>query len=197
MKNIVLYLALLISIAFTGCNQIKLENNEAEGLIKKTLELPKTYRYDVGWGEGVSMFGASGPLDALQSEGLITYNIEYHGAFSDPSLYLSPTDKGNPYFLGQNSNVYKFKTNDIDFDQITGISIDKETQTATVRFTLKATNVTPVARALKREGYIKYSLDNSLPGELIYKKFDNGWQLESNQNKSSNEIVNEILKGND
>jgi hypothetical protein len=99
--------------------------------------------------------------------------------------------------LGQNYNVYKFKTNDIDFDQITGISIDKETQTATVRFTLKSTNVTPVALSLKSEGYIKYSLDNSIPGELIYKKFDNGWQLESNQNKSSNEMVNEIIKGND
>lgn len=195
MKNTVLIIALLMSIAFTGCNQVKLENNETEGLIKKTLELPKTYRDDCGWDSGVSMFGASGKLDALQADGLITYNIEYHGAFNDPSLNLSPTDKGKPYFLGQNSNIYKFKTNDIDFDQITGISIDKETKIATVRFTLKATNVTPVARSLSRKGYIKYSLDNPLNGEIIFKKFDNGWQLESDQNKSSNDMVNQILNG--
>lgn len=195
MKNTVLIIALLMSIAFTSCNPVKLDNIEAKGLINKTLELPKTYRDDCGWGSGVSMFGASGKLDALQADGLISYNIEYHGAFTDPSLYLTPTDKGKPYFMGQNSNIYMFKTNDIDFDQITGISIDKETQTATVRFTLKATNVSPIARSLSREGYIKYSLDNPINGELIFKKFDNGWQLQSDQNKSSNDIVNQMLKG--
>lgn len=79
--------------------------------------------------------------------------------------------------------------------KITGISIEKESQIATVRFTLKATNITPIARTLSRIGYIKYSLDNALSGELIFKKFNNGWQLHSDQNKSSNEIVNEILKG--
>lgn len=194
MKNKLLIIALFIAIALTSCNQVKLENNEAEGLLKRTLELPKTYRRDVGWGSGVSMFGASGPLDALQSDGIITYNIEYNGAFTDPSLYLTVTDKGKPYFLGQNSNVYMFKIHDIDFDQITGISVDKETKTATVRFTLKATNVTPVARALSSE-YIKYSLDNPISGELIFKKFDNGWQLQSDQNKSSNDRVNQMLNG--
>lgn len=193
MKNTLLIIALLITI--TSCNQVKLENNEAEGLIKKTLELPKTYRRDVGWGSGVSMFGASGPLDALKSNGLITYNIEYHGAFSDPSLYLTTTEKGKPYYLGQNSNVYMFKIHDIDFDQITGISVDKETKTANVRYTIKATNVTPVARALSSNGYIEYSLDNPLNGELIFKKFDNGWQLQSDQNKSSSELLNQILDG--
>lgn len=195
MKNRLLIIVLFIAIVFTSCNQVKLENSEAEGLIKKTLELPKTYRRDVGWGSGVSMFGASGPLDALQSAGLIKYNIEYHGAFTDPSLYLKPTEQGKPYFLGQNANVFMFKIHDIDFDQITGISVDKETKTATVRYTLKATNVTPVARALSGQGYIKYSLDNPLNGELIFKKFDNGWQLQSDQNKSSNDIVNHMLNG--
>ena len=195
MKNIKFIFMLLISIALSSCNQTKLDNSEAAGLIKKTLELPKTYREDCGWGSDVSMFGAAGKLDALKEDGLISYNIEYHGAFTDPSLYLTPTDKGKPYFMGQNSNIFMFKTNDIDFDQITGISIDKETQIATVRFTLKATNISPIARSLSRKGYIKYSLDNPINGELIFKKFDNGWQLQSDQNKSSNEIVNEMLKG--
>lgn len=194
MKNTLLIIVLFMGIALTSCNQFKLDNNEAEGLIKKTLELPKSYRYDVGWGNGVSMFGASGPLDALQSAGLITYNIKYHGAFTDPSLYLSTTDLGKPYFLGQNSNVYKFKTNDIDFDKITGISINKESQTAIVRFSLKATNVTLAGYALAREKYIKYSLTGPIMGELVYKKFDSGWQLETEQGKSNSELLNQILE---
>jgi len=194
MKNAVVTISILMSIALTSCNQVKLDNIEAEGLIKKTLELPKTYRDDCGWSSDISMFGAAGKLDVLQADGLIYYNIEYHGAFTDPSLYVTPTDKGKPYFLGQKSNIYMFKTNDIDFNQINGISIDKETQTATVRFTLKATNVSPIAHSLSKGGYINYSLDDPINGELIFKKFDNGWQLQSDQNKSSSEIVNQFLK---
>lgn len=189
-------LAFIVSVLFSSCKQLKLENEEAEGLVKKSLELPKTDVYSVGWGPGVSMFGASGPLDALQKEELITYEIEYHGAFSDPTLTLTPTDKGQPFLKGNNENVYKFKTNEIDFDKILGISINKENQTATVRFTLKATNITPIATALKKEGYIKHSLNNPFQGELIYKKFDTGWQLQSNSNKSSSEMVKEIIKNN-
>lgn len=184
---------LFISIALASCNQVKLNNDEAADLVKKTLELPKQYREDIGLG-----WGASTWLDALQEDGLIIYNIEYHGAFTDPTLSLFPTDKGQPYYLGQgenNSNKYMFKTNYIDFDQITGISIQKESQTAIVRFSLKATNITPIARTLSKINYIKYSLDNPIIGELIFIKFDNGWQLQSYQNKSSNEIVNEMLKG--
>ena len=155
--------------------------------------MPKSYREDIGLG-----FAATSWLDALQEDGLIIYQIEYHGAFSDPSLYLFPTESGQPYFLGQsgsNSNEYMFKTNDIDFDQITGISIDKKSQTATVRFTLKATNITPVARSLKRINYLKYSLDTPINYQLVFKKFDTGWQLQSGQSRSSDEILSEILKG--
>jgi len=193
MKTIKLIFLLLLTLAFSSCNQFKLDNTEAEGLIKKTLELPKSYSYSVGWGPGVSMWGAGGKLDALQSDGLITWHDEPNG-WSDNILYLNPTEQGKPFLISTSGNIYTFKIHDIDFEQITGISIDKNTQTATVRYTLKATNVTPIAQSLSRGGYIKYSLDNPLNGELIFKKFDNGWQLQSDQNKTSNEIVNEMLK---
>jgi hypothetical protein len=192
MKKIKLIFILLLLVMFSSCNQIKLENNEAIDLIKKTLELPKSYSEEIGLG-----WGATSWLDALQEDGLIIYNIEYHGALTDPSLYLFPTETSTPYYLGQDSGSgkYMFKTNDLEFDQITGISIQKESQTAMVRFSLKATNITPVARTLSKISYIKYSLDNPITGELIFKKFDRGWQLQSDQNKTSNDMVNEILKG--
>jgi len=41
MKNTLL-IALVISIVLIGCNQVTLDNNEAEALIKKTLELNST-----------------------------------------------------------------------------------------------------------------------------------------------------------
>jgi hypothetical protein len=185
---------LFILITLSGCNRVNLDNIEATELIKKTLQLPKQYREDIGLG-----WGASSWLDALQADGFIVYTIEYHGAFSDPSLYLFPTDKGHPYYLGKdpNSNKYMFKTNDIDFDQITGVAIQKSSQTATIRFNIKATNITPIALSLRKINYIKYSLDNPISGELIFKKFDNGWQLQSGSNKSSNDLLSDILKVNE
>lgn len=193
MKTTKLIFVLLLTLALSSCNQVKLDNIEAEGLIKKTLELPKSYSYNVGWGPGVSMWGAGGKLDALQNDGLLTWRSEPNG-WSDNILYLNLSEKGKPFLISHNENIYTFKIHDIDFDQITGISIDKNTQIATVRYTLKATNVTPIALSLSRGGYIKYSLDNPLSGELIFKKFNTGWQLQSDQNKTSNEMVNDILK---
>ena len=148
MKNNKLIFILLVFIAFSNCTQLKLENNEAEVLIKKTLELPKQYREDIGLG-----YGASTWLDALQTDGFIIYTIDYHGAFTDPSLTLFPTDAGRPYYLGQDpndSNKHRFKTNDIDFYQIVGISVQKESKTATIRYSLKASNITPIARTLSK-----------------------------------------------
>jgi len=184
---------LFFTLAFSSCNQVRLDNNEAEELIKKTLELPKSYSYCVGWGQNASMWGAASKLDALQNDGLITWQDEPNG-WEERILYLEPTEKGKPFLIRKNGNEYTFKIHDIDFDQINGISIDKNSQTATVRFTLKSTNVTPIARSLSSGGFIKYSLDNLLNGELIFKKFDNGWQLQSDQNNTSNEIVNKLLK---
>ena len=193
MKKAIILFLLSAFLMISGCNQLSLNNIEAEGLIKNILELPKSYREDIGLG-----FGASTWLDALQNDGLITYHIEYSGPWNT-YLYLNPTENGNSFYLGvdpQNSNIHRFKTNDIDFDQIIGISVSKESQTATIRFSLKATNITPVASSLKRVGRIKYPLDLPISAELVFKKFDSGWQLLSDQNKSSNELVNQFLNGN-
>jgi hypothetical protein len=111
-KNILINMFAII-VAFSSCNQLKLDNVEAGDLVKKTLELPKKYREDIGLG-----FGATSWLDALQNDGLITYNIEYSGPWNT-YLYLNPTDKGKPFYLGQdpkNSNIHRFLTNNIDFE---------------------------------------------------------------------------------
>ena len=79
-----------------------------------------------------------------------------------------------------------FKTFDIGFNDISGIALDKDQQTATVRFTIKAINITPVGRLLEQ------NVDAPRSGELVFKKFDKGWQLQSNQNISSVDLVKQI-----
>ena len=184
--GIIIVIILIINL-LTNCNQLKLENQEAKQLIIKALNLPQSYRKDIG------SFTSSTPLDELQNEGLINYSFTYWGINTD--LNLNATEKGKPYYLGQDSKTgnYMFKTNDIDFNEITGIAVNKDQQTATIRFSLIATNVTPVAKALKRVNWISYDINAPINGELVFKKFDNGWQLQSEQNESSIDLLNKII----
>lgn len=193
MKNSILIFATIALAILFGCNQTKLTNDEAKVLIIKTLNLPVTYRHDIN--KRPSM-GSGFELDGLRSAGLIA-GSEYLDV--NRPIEIQITETGQSSFMGENNNAYMFKTNDIDFDQITGISINKEEQTATVRFSLIAKNATIAAYALAKtdrgfsgKKYINYSLINPLNGELAFKKFDNGWQL-LEQGKSSSDLLNQIL----
>jgi len=167
-------------LLLTNCNRINLTDQEAKGLIIKTLNLPQKFNTKVSRNDMRTLI-------SLERAGLI---YKKGGFFSGYMVYA--TDKGKPYLIGEETehmygkNVLKFKSFEIDFNQITGIAINKEQQTATVRFSLKAINITPIGRATER------NIDDFRNGELVFKKFDNGWQLESDQNKSSIDIVKKI-----
>ena len=180
----------------SGCNQVKLTNEEAITLVVRTMGLPITYRHDID--KSPSM-GSGFELDGLRNAGLIT-GSEYLDV--NRLIEINITEKGKSSYMGENNNAYMFRTNGIDFDQITGISINKDEQTAVVRFTIKAVDVTPAGIALSQtkagfsgRNYINYSLTSPINGELTYKKFDKGWQLLTNQNQSNYELLNQILNG--
>lgn len=193
MKNSILIFATIALAVLSSCNQTKLSNDDAKLLIVKTLNLPITYRHDI---DKRPSMGSGFELDGLRSAGLIT-GSEYLD--SRTAIKIQITEIGQSSFIGENNDAYMFNTNDIDFDQITGISINKEEQTATVRFSLKAKNATLAAYALAKtkagfsgKNYINYSLINPLNGELVFKKFDKGWQL-LEQGKASSDLLNQIL----
>lgn len=180
----------------SSCNQVKLTNEEAKSLIVGTLGLPITYRHDI---DKRPSMGSGFELDGLRNAGLITGSEILD---SRTLIHIDITESGKSSFMGENNNAYMFRTHGIDFDQITGISINKEEQTAVVRFTIKAKDVTPAGVALSQtkagfsgRSYINYSLTSPINGELTYKKFDNGWQLQTNQNKTSIQLLNQILNG--
>jgi hypothetical protein len=193
MKNHVLIIVTIVVAFLFSCDQTKLTNEEAKALIVKTLNLPVSYRHDIN--KRPSM-GSGFELDGLREAGLITGSETLD--IRRP-IEINVTEIGKPSFLGESNDAYMFKTNDIDFDQITGISINKQEQTATIRFTLKAKNVTLAGYALANTSagfsgkkYINYSLVNPLSGELVFKKFDNGWQL-LDQSKSGSDLLNLVL----
>ena len=182
-------LILVFSLLFAACGEkIDLPNQEAQSLVEKALNLPQKFRSEVN-GANYDWYGANHPAYKLEQEGYIIVNLDrFMGAVLGCRLIV--TEKGNQYYLGEGrkrdgSNTLLFKTIDVGFGDITGIAINKEEKTATVRFTLKAINITPIGRILEN------NIDNPKNAELVFKKFDNGWQL-ADQNISGTEFVRSI-----
>jgi hypothetical protein len=177
---------ILIVVFSTSCNNLKLNDEEAKKLITETLTLPQSFNENV---TGANIF----VWDKAMKEGFI-----YDPGNCSWGCTLQATEKSTPYLISDkitgnggyyNYNTLTFKGFDIDFGQVLGIAINKEQGTATVRFSLVSTNISPVGRALEN------NIDNPRNGELIYKKFDNGWQLSSEQNKAGIDMVKELWWG--
>ena len=166
-----------------SCKRLTLNNDEAKQLVTKTLGLPQKYVQTVNANDNLN--NAS---DLLEQEGYVTKSGSWIYGYT-----LNSTDLGSEYIdnVGKEpmygKNTITFKTLEIDFGEITGVSLNEDNQTATVRFSLKAINITPVGKILCSK-----IIDNSKNGELIFKKFESEWQLE-NLTKSSQELVKNIV----
>jgi hypothetical protein len=192
MKKILLIIMAIASISIS-CNNVNLSQDEAKTLIVQSLHLPFIFRFDI---YKRASFNNDFAVYGLYKAGMTTGGDYYPGQ----KINIQPTELGKSSYLGDNGNAYMFKTNDVVFVQITGIAVNKDQQTATIRFTLKADNVTLAGYTLaKTQGNLNgdkcivYSLVRPLNGELTYKKFDNGWQLATDENKSSLDLLNQIL----
>jgi len=175
-------LTLFIILGFASCkteSSLSLSNDDAKTLVVQTLNLPMKFSTIIKSGY------LSSKTVELENQGYITKSWSTAAAYT-----YYPTDMATPYLVNDGTGKLNLRTLDIDFDNITGISINKEQQTATVRFTLKSTSVTPVGRILERIN------DNPQNGELVYKKFDTGWQLQSDQNTNSESMVRKIYWSN-
>lgn len=158
MKNHVFVIAVIFMVLLSGCNQVKMTNDEAKVLIIKTLELPVSFRHDI---DKRPSMGSGFELGGLRNAGLITGSEVLDAR---RLIEIQVTELGSSSFIGENNSAYMFKTNDIDFDQITGISLNSAEQTANVRFSLKAKNATLAGYALAKtkagfsgKNYINYS----------------------------------------
>ncbi|MBA4409714.1 MAG: hypothetical protein C0397_09875 [Odoribacter sp.] len=192
MKKIVSILTIYLIFAsalFTSCQNTKLSNEEAKDIVIKTLSLPQRYFEEIN-ANSMDPLGAGSKCQKLEREGFVYKTGNWIYGYT-----LNVTDKGKPYVIGQGKDAMygkstlKFQAFDLAFDQITGIAINNEQETATVRFTLKAINISPISRALDS------NIDNPKNGQFVFKKFNNGWQLEANQGQTSIELLNIILHG--
>ena len=186
MKRLLIPVLLIMAgMQIESCNDVKLSDDDAKALVIKTMNLPKHNTFMV---ERRRSMMSGFVIQGLEQAGLVTERQLTQDEFmSDQSRIpndLTITEAGKSSFINQDNSGYYFKTYDEEFDRITGILINKEQKTATVRFTTKATNVTPAAIALSKtdagfsgKKIISINLENPTDHELVFKKFQNGWQL--------------------
>ncbi len=201
MKKLQTLLMLILAlVGLSNCEKTTLDNQEAQKLIESTIGLPIGYGdgiYEIynTYGRGPNFHGyvPGNKIDVFKQDGLIDSYERSDTNNGDLYLNITILEKGKPYYMGMDQNgCHKFYTYDIEFNQIEGISFNKENLTATIRFSIKATNITPFASSLRRINQINIK-DTPISGEFIFKKFDTGWQLETNQNKTSQELLELIL----
>jgi hypothetical protein len=179
-KSLRFFVLIITAISITNCNQVRLSETEAKDLIVKELTLPLKINRNSGEYIGyVNDLAKGGYLSLTPSVGLMPY--------------AEVTEKGKPYLVSiENGNwglkKYVFHCFDVDFNAVEGISVNKEQQTAIVRFSLKPINVTPVGKIIYKN--IK-EINNF---ELVFKKFDSGWQIASDQEYSIRAIIRECEK---
>ena len=178
-------------IILMSCNTVTLKEQDAQNLVSQTLNLPKSISVSIG----SLSFTEQGKMHyyyALLNQGFL-YPAE--NRFYAPKLEIN-TDKSAPYFIGKTGNEFVFKKFDIGLGAIQSISIDKDEKIARVAFTLKYINIPPYTQEAEAnsKNYTHINLNNSVLGELEFKKFDKVWQLKDNSKTSEELLLREILK---
>ena len=164
---------LLASVStFTySCKSDELSRSEAERLLR--IEAPKQetrefeiYRgYSNGEGKVIRL------CKRLKDLGLVNY--ENRPYFIDAIDNMQLTEKGKQYVVNQrthDSDLYaNCKVSDLEFGGATGVSQQKGTNTALVKYT-QVRKITPFGTALNLN-------DGPFEVSVTFTKFDDGWRI--------------------
>lgn len=185
MNKFVFYLILPLTFSILACNKTKLSNSEAKNLIEKSLNLPQKFCIQLDYLSHAKQNEVS-YITTLSEMGYLNY--EFNTIYNRISLGSNPQlgNQANQYVLerkniGTDNWQIVFKTFEVVLGEIDGIAINKESKTASIRFSLKIVNAAPYVQ--KAEDNI--NINNPIRCELLFKKFDTGWKIE----KSSEEPI--------
>lgn len=181
LQAIRLILLVLTIPLFWGCGSDKLSRGKAEKLIRAFNKFPsdeiKEFQTDFPdhWG--------AGPLEELQKQGLLTYTNYFAGLggyWFDAELtqegkkFAVSDEHGLKDEFGLVDNYNKavtVKIAKLDFGEITGIHENKESNTATVNYTVVRKDITPF-------GKIGFKLQEGVFNKTsTFTKYDDGWRL--------------------
>lgn len=168
-------IGLLFLTTIISCNKIELTREEAANMLKSQLQLPKNEIKTILLRDETGSFNMTrGFLEDLQRRGLVnlgeTDNGYPYATITDEGKQYVKSEKhgtGNPYETGIDVLVAT-----LDFGEVTGIVVNKETKTAQVDYTL-IRKVTPFGLARQ------FQLEESPSSETkMFRMYDDGWRIE-------------------
>lgn len=178
MKKVIFISFLTLSVVlFVSCNS-DLSRSQAKEIIIEKSKLPIPYTH-------VFYDDISVNANALLNKGLIINPANNQDNSVDQSgnggVYIPQvsirvgfsfdfTELGKKYLVSQ-QGVPEARLADIDFDEITGITKNEQSNVIEVHYTLKYTNLTPFGEAL---------LENSSKINKVayFEKYDDGWRIQ-------------------
>jgi len=180
MKNIKILFFGLMTLALTSCSP-NLSSNEALKLLKEKYDGNGCYGYTIektkeNWNNHGNNIQK---MKSLESQGLIKMNetlkeqrtLIGRGTGIYETIYdWKPTEKASQFKHAKSNSKYKLTT--IEVTRIDGISVSKETNTATVRFTY-VRRATPFYELASNQ---KNCDIGTFEGEEKFQLFDSGWQ---------------------
>jgi len=170
------YLIAGLALMLVGCGEKKLTKDEAAALISKQYGYPHVYDYDIFCGDPQH---AKNVLEkGLEDKGLVIVHrtLKFGEMATKPIIEF--TAKAQPYLLptpaeDKRHNVQKVKIGEESLLEITSITTDQGSKTATVAYKTKFSKLTPFAVLIPR------GVDNpwEYTATLILTDSD-GWQVE-------------------
>ncbi len=197
MKKIFCYFLLLFcATMLTSCSEKLSERNAKTAIIEKegypkpvSYEINKYYLkefYKSGRGvtinTGKSFDDVKKIINYYENNGLVTVQEETESETTTAFLIgettrtwvyavIELTDKGREYLIEKTDKVYKVKIWDKSIENITGIQIYKERNSATVYYNEQNINITPFGELFDD----KTSIENKT---AYFSLFEDGWRID-------------------
>lgn len=147
------YLIAVVALLVVGCGEKKLTKDEAAALISWKYGYPHVYDYDIFCGDPQH---ARNVLDkGLEDKGLVIVHRTLKFSQMGKMPIIEFTTKAQPYLLPTSAedkvhHVQKVKIGEESLLEITSITTDQESKTATVIYKTQFSKLTPFAVLIPR-----------------------------------------------
>lgn len=172
MKNLLVFC--IISLVFTGCGSKELSQEEAFRTLKKEMNFPKVYDYEIYCSDPQH---ASRAIEAgLESNGFVTIKSSQKLKDSGSTL-ITFTDKAKSFLLptpeeDKAIDVQKVKVADENLIEVTGIKSGDDGKSAVVEYMKGYTNITPFATLVHKD------LKKPTKHTAYFSLYDDRWRLD-------------------
>jgi len=165
------FYGLLVVVLITGCGSKELTKTDALNILRASKDYPKTIDYTLYCNDG-SVANRVAESSLVRDAYVIMAEVR-----SADKPFFSFTDKAKPFLIEVSDKeralgIQVVKLADEILIDVTGISTDANSTTATVLYATRLENITPFVVLLD------YKLETDKSRKAFFKRYDDGWRLE-------------------